>query len=312
MNGTLNNQLRMIRTTWKTLQDNGVIWADFVKFAAYCAALGIEIVIIDEKANLLMEIDGGPKAEKERLRALMVQSTMKVAGSGYSYADDENDTLLLEKMDFSKSELLNLVDAEQANRAEMVYNVIHPIVADLADYKIVAADLTELKSRVDAYREFLTAPKNNADVGAGLREELVVHKNKSMKLLKKLDKLMEHYKEDHHEFVTVYTKSRVIVDLGHRYRKPISFITGKTVKVGTGETLNDVKLTILGDEKHGVLSSNVGLFSVGAYQEGDLILVAEKTGYGRKEFPLVIVKGENQEMDIALEAVAPNPPDPSE
>lgn len=278
MNGTLNNQFRMIRTTWKTLQDNSVIWADFVKFAAYCAALGIEIVIIDDKADLLEEIDGGPKAEKERLRALMVQSCMKVAASGYAYADDEEDTLLLEKMDFSKSELLNLVDAEQANRADMVYNVIHPIVADLADYNIVAADLTELKSSVDAYRVFLTAPKNNADVGAGLREELVVHKNKSMRLLKKLDKLMEHYKEDHHEFVTVYTKSRVIVDLGHRYRKPISFVTGKTFKVGTGETLVGVSLTILGDEKHGVLSSNVGMYSVGAYQEGDLILVAEKTG----------------------------------
>jgi len=312
MDNVTNNRKRMIVATRKTLDTFSTVWADFVKFSGYVTTLDAEIVIINDKENLLMEIDSGPKKEKERLRGLMVTSCMKVSGSGYAFADDTENTLLLEKMDFSKSELLHLVDSEQANKAEMVYNVLHPIVASLEDYNITALDLTTLKNRVDAYKEFVTAPKNNTDLGAGLRETIHLHVAKSMRLLKKMDKLMNHFEEDNHEFVTVYTKSRVIVDLGHRYRKPICDVTGSIKKAGTTTALGNVSVLIEGDEKHGVVSSADGLYKLDAYQDGDVILVFELEGYVRKEVALLVLKGENLVVNVEMEAVGENPPPPNE
>jgi len=312
MNNTTNNWIRMIRASIKTLGAFGSVWEGFTKFEDYNAILIAEMVIVDQKGNALMEIDRGPKLEKERLRGLMVTSCMKISGSGYAFADDTENTLLFEKMDFRRSDLLRLVDGEQANKAEMVYNVIHPIVGSLVDYKITAPDLATLKSRVDAYREFLTAPKNNTDLGAGLRDEQLVHVKKCLRILKKMDRLMDHFEEDNHEFVTVYTKSRVIVDLGHHYRKPICDVAGLIKKAGTTNVLEGVKVTIEGDEKHGVVSNASGLYLLGAYQDGDVILVFELEGCVRKEVHLVLLKGENQEINVELVAVEVNPPPPNE
>ncbi len=312
MNSTTNNWIRMIRACIKTLSAYGSVWDGFTKFEDYNSDLIAAMVIVDLKANALMEINKGPKLEKERLRGLMVVSCMKNSGSGYAFADDTENTLLLEKMDFRKSDLLRLVDSEQANKAEMVYNVLHPIVGSLVDYKVTAPDLATLKSRVDAYREFLTAPKNNADLGTGLREEQLIQVKKCLRLLKKMDRLMDHFEEDNHEFVTVYTKSRVIVDLGHHYKKPICEIAGLIKIAGTTNVLREVSITIEGDEKHGVVSNASGLFYLGAYQDGEVVLVFELEGYVRKEVPLLILKGENQEVNVELEAVVPNPPPPDE
>jgi len=312
MDNATNNQIRMIRTTIKAMDLNPNPWDGFVKMESYVGQVKGIVLDIDAKFDLLMEIDGGPKKRKELVRNLLIQSTLKISGSGYAYADDEDETLLMEKMDITKSDITALVDSEQANKAEMVLNVVTPLVSSLGDYNVLLADLTDLHDLIVEYRDFLTAPKNSNDAGSGLRDDILLLVKKALWILKKMDRLMEHLKEDHSEFVKVYFKARMIIDLGHRYRKPISFVSGKTKKLGTGETLVGVKLTILGDEKHGVVSSAIGEYSIGAYQEGDMILVAEKVGFGRKEFPLVIVKGENQDLDIDLEAVAPNPPDPNE
>jgi len=305
MNIIMNNKWRMIKTTQKTLTLNSGVWGTFVKFGVYKGQLDAEIVIIDAKESLLMEIDSGPKKEKERLRMLMVQDCMLVSGSGYAFADDTENTLLAEKMDFTKSDILHLVDSEQANKAEMVYNVINPIVASLEDYNILPLNMTNLKNSVDAYRAFLTAPKNNADAGAGLRGELEVHIAKCMKILKKMDRLMEHFKENNHEFVTVYTKSRVIVDLGHRYKKAICDIAGVVKNLATSEFEEGVSVYILGDEKHGVKSDVGGFYTLGAYQDGEVVLVFEKEEFERKEVPLLVIKKENQEINVSLKPIEP-------
>ncbi len=312
MNVVMNNKWRMIKTTQKTLTTNSSVWGGFVKFGVYKGQLDAEIVIIDNKENLLMEIDRGPKKEKERLRMAMVRDCLKVSSSGYAFADDTEDTLLATKMEFTKSDLLNLVDSEQANKAEMVYNVIHPILASLEDYNILPLDLTNLKNSVEAYRDFLTAPKNSADTGAGLREELEVHIAKCMWILKKMDRLMEHFKENNNEFVTVYTKSRVIVDLGHRYKKAICDIAGVVKNLATSAFEEGVSVYILGDEKHGVKTDVGGAYILGAYQDGEVVLVFEKEGFDLKEVPLLVIKKENQEVNVSLKPVDPVEPPPGE
>ena len=257
---------------------------------------------MNDKESLLMEINRGPKKEKERLRLVMAQECMIVAGSGWAYADDREDTLLATKLDFTKGDLLHLVDSERANKAEMVYNVMLPIVADLDVYNITALILTKLRDSVTGYRAFLTAPKNNADAGAGLHGELEVHIGNCIKLLKKLDRLMEHFKEHHNEFVTIYFKSRAIVDLGHRYRKAICDVSGIIGSLGTTDLVDGVSVFILGDEKHGVVSDGGGYYKLCSYRDGEVVLVFEKDGFGRKGVHLLIVKKENQEINIELKA----------
>ncbi len=291
----------MIRTTLKNLNDNKIIWTGFLPVENYVVLIGNSVTEIDRQEGIIASIDGGPSKRKELLRQLMLQTCLKISGSAYAYADDNDNTLLLSKMDITKSDFTYLSDGEQANKAEMVYNEINPIVASLVTYKILPADMTELKDRIKDYRDFLTAPKTSINIGAEARDEIKVQIKKTMKVLEKLDRLMEHYREDEHGFYELYFMARIIIDYGHRYRKAISTINGKVIDFESEAIVVNAKVYFEGDEKNKVISDETGLFKIGAFKVGELVLIAEKEGFKKCEEIVFIVKGEDMEMNLELE-----------
>ncbi len=299
------NQTRMLRTSKDTLNDYKTKWTGFVVFENLYGDLNTVVVKIDKNLNIIAGIDTGPSKSKEILRQLMVQSAMKISGSAYVYAIDTNNTLLASKMDLVKSDFSHLSDGEQANKAEMVYNEINPIVASLVTYKILPADMTELKDRIKDYRDFLTAPKTSINIGAEARDEIKVQIKKTMKVLEKLDRLMEHYREDEHGFYELYFMARIIIDYGHRYRKAISTINGKVIDFESEAIVVNAKVYFEGDEKNKVISDETGLFKIGAFKVGELVLIAEKEGFKKCEEIVFIVKGEDMEMNLELEGIEP-------
>jgi len=303
MDNQSKNQIRMIRTTLENLNDYIVKWTGFVPVEKYVALITANVAKIDVQEDKIASIDGGPSKRKEILRQQMQQTSMKISGSAYAYADDIGDTILLSKMDISKSDFTYLSDGEQANKAEMIYNETHPIVTSLSDYKILPADITELQKRIKDYRDFLTAPKISINIGSEAREEIKKLIKAILRVLIKLDKLMEHFREDEHEFFELYFKSRMVIDLGHRYRKAISKITGKVIDFESEAIVANANVYFEGEEKNLIKSDENGLYAIGAFKEGELVLIAVKEGFKKCEEMLTIKKDEDQELNLELEKV---------
>ncbi len=71
------------------------------------------------------------------------------------------------------------------------------------------------------------------------------------------------------------------------------------------EKLINAKVYFEGDEKNVVRSDENGLYAIDALQEGEQVLVAEKEGFAKYEEIMFVVKGENQELNLELEAIEP-------
>ncbi len=313
MDNTTNNQIRMIRTAKQNLADfKESSWTGIVVIQKYYDQLTDSVKEIDFQENILAAMDTGPAKKKRILRGLMIHSALGISGSAYSYADDISDTTLKENMNIRRSDFPKLSDAEQANKAEMIFNVLSPIVAlvpnPLKDYMVEQPNLDDLKTRFTDYRNYLNAPKLNINAGSEARDIIRKEVKKSIAILEKLDRIIENFHQSDPEFYEMYFKSRIILDLGKRYRKPISFISGKVIHFETEESIVGVNIYFVGFEKKCVLSDNDGLYNLGAYKEGELLLIAEKEGFSKYEEVIIIKKGEDQEFNIELEPLPATPP----
>jgi hypothetical protein len=119
----------------------------------------------------------------------------------------------------------------------------------------------------------------------------------------KFEKMMGHFEGT--EFHTMFFKSKNIIDRSHRYKKPLSYIKGRTINFEDESELLHAEVFIQGEEKYRVFSDEEAMFNLGAHQEGEQLLVAVKPGYKRWEDVVEIKKGVDIELDIDMEPEGP-------
>jgi len=304
----------MIKTACKSLTDFHLAWDNDIAFKRYVTQ-SLEIAEgIQQNEIILSGIDGGPSKQKDIYRSTMIRSTLKLAGSGFCYADDNEDAVLKENLDIHISDFSRFNDDEQEAKAEMVYNLLNPLVTAtpnvLADYSVLPADMLTFKNQFTTFNEYILNPKSVSLSGNEAKRNIKALNKKGLLLLKKIDKMMEHYLDDYHDFYETYFKSRVIYDLGHRFNKPISFCTGKVLEMDGSTIVTGAKIYFVGFEKKFITSDNLGNFSIGAYQIGNMMLIAEKEGFNNIQKLMVVVKDENQRFNIELKRLPENPPPP--
>lgn len=91
--------------------------------------------------------------------------------------------------------------------------------------------------------------------------------------------------------------------LPEKSKKPIKFsgtVSGTIIEAGTGETLIGANVIVKGTLK-GASADTEGKFSIRGIDAGPQVLVASYLGFKSKEIPVVIVDGENIEVEITLE-----------
>ncbi len=314
MDNHSNNVTRMLKTCDKTFDDFNEIWDDIIAFKKYVLQFKEFIAGIGENEIILSGIDAGPSKQKDIFRASMIRFTLKMAGIGYCYADDTEDAVLKEKMDIHISYFSHLTDDEQTAKAEMVYNLLNPLVIAtpnvLADYGVLPANMVDFKDCITTFKDYILNPKSVSLSGSEAKKNIKAFNKKGQALLKKTDKFMENFLEENHDFYDTYFRSRVIYDYGHRFKKPISVSAGKVLVLDTQIAIPQAKIYFVGFEKKFVLSDNLGNFNIGCYQIGNMMLVAEKVEFNKVQKLMVVVKDENQHFNIEMKPVSENPPPP--
>ncbi len=314
MDNHSNNVTRMLKTVFNTITIFKEVWEDNIAFSKYADQFKDINVAIGENEIILSGIDAGPSKQKEIYRTSMIRFTLKVAGIGYCYADDVEDAVLKEKMDIHTSDFSPLTDDEQVAKAEMVHSLLNPLVTAtpnvLADYSLLPAVMVDFKDCFTTFKEFILNPKSVSLSGNEAKKNIKALNKKGQALCKKIDKFMENFLDVDHDFYETYFTSRVIYDLGHRFKKPISYSSGRVSLTDTQVPGVGVKIYFVGFEKKFVYSDNLGGFNIACFQIGNMMLVAEKEGYNKVQKLMVVVKDENQHFNIEMKPISENPPPP--
>lgn len=209
------NQLSMFYAVQKTLKENNAVWSGTPAMVTAAAEYDSNIKAIEGCVERqVIDIRGFAKAKAEAEGA-MIDLTLSVAGGVRAYAQVVGDTVLMDKMNVTRTGLLRHRDAVVAQHSQAVHTEATAVLASLADYGVTAATLTALQTAIDAYVAAVSAPRHAILSRKGATAELKLLLKDTNKLLgKRLDGLMEQYRAANADFYRDYQNARVIVDLG--------------------------------------------------------------------------------------------------
>ncbi len=129
------------------------------------------------------------------------------------YAKKTKNEVLLEAIDYSKSDFRELGQEKLFPTAQKVVDAIKAEANNLVDYKIDAAYLAQIQDQITTTEPLISERDNVADQSSTLSDSLTQTFKKILPVIKNLDDLVESL-IDETEFISTYKKARITVDRG--------------------------------------------------------------------------------------------------
>lgn len=244
MNARQNAKNSMYHAALLILLSNGLIYATLVALVAAVTKL---TDFLDELDALIVQQDKirtGYAQDKKNKRIAMVELAIKVKGAVQAMAEDTNNPVLFDSVAFDESTLLT----QRASASKAQCQIIHlegfAVLAQLADYGVVAADLTALKNAITAFADVMSMPKAvKAELKSATADIVVKMKAIDDLLKKKIDKQMLIYKANPatSTFWKDYTNARRIDDPATHFTE----IRATILNQDTNEPMSNV--TMIGE-----------------------------------------------------------------
>ena len=295
MEKLIENVITMLMTTHATFRKYLAIWTGFTAMEQYDVELEGILNNVEHYSSVQKGKVTGTREDKEKRQTDMVNAALIVAAGIWSYATDTENHELAEKSNFVVSKFDNMRDTERISASELIRDLANDNIAALGPYKIIPPVVTDLNNKIDQYRLYIPKPKMAINTKAGAKIEVINLTDKGKLLCKKVDKLMEFYKITNPDFFEEYFRSRNIVDLGHRTRKPVCTIKGLVIDFETEKPCPGTKIYIMGDDSF-VTSDIKGNFELPVKTVGKVIIMAELEGYTTWEDEEFIVKNEDEDL----------------
>ncbi|MEI6853791.1 MAG: hypothetical protein WCL06_13170 [Bacteroidota bacterium] len=198
------------KTLWDTM-------SPFVKANAKIADSRVQIIQKCIEAGFKSK---GVTTDKAIKMEDMIDGTLVIAASLYDFADDNNNNELMVNSHVTRWTLKDMSDLEKANACDAIVALANANIADMGtDYIIKQLDIDNLAATVTAFRVHIPKPRQVISSGATARAEIRLLVKDAYKVLKKLDKLMEHFKKSNFEFYHKWFRARNIILKGE-HKKP--------------------------------------------------------------------------------------------
>jgi hypothetical protein len=236
--------------------------------------------------------------DKEQKRLNLCRASATMAGIVKAWAEATGNVLIAAQMDITYSDLLRLKDGILAERCTTIHDTANDNLAELANYNITAAKLTALAATIDAFKNANTAPRS-AEIEISAATMAVAQTDKDTKALldKRMDKLMEDFRESNVDFYNQYKTARVIQDAATSITK----LTGTVTATTAG--LSNVVITVE-DKPDNSASKADGTYELRITVPGIYTIKFSKSGYTDKMVTDVEIKlGEETKLDVEMEAV---------
>lgn len=208
------NKLSMYAAVIQVCTDYTLTWTPLAAFGTVFTNFTNTTQTITNTRITQESVTTGVAKDKATLRENMADLALKVGKAVVAYASVNNNNALLDKVNYSRSQLLSVRDTISADRCRVIHTEATAVLADLTDYGVDAPLLTDLDTAISDYSIAITTPRTAITTRKTSTSELKTLFAEADKILKKqMDTLMEMFKADAPTFYTNYFNARVIVDL---------------------------------------------------------------------------------------------------
>lgn len=220
MNKGNENRMSMFYALLLVLEKHVTAWTGLVPFKNAHDEFKSNVGSLEGATQTQESSLKGVALDKRFKKEAMVKKTLEISQVLFAYAVDEGDLVLKAKVDYSRSDYMQVRDAVVAQTCQNIHSLASPLIASLAAYGLDAADLTEEQAAIDAYTATVGSPRAALTVRKGATAEINALVKDSMKILNnRMDKLMPEYEASHPAFFQEYFDARMIVDSGSSEKK---------------------------------------------------------------------------------------------
>ncbi len=215
MNKPNENRLSMFYAVIETCLKFTATWTGLVPFKTAHDQLKANLASLIAAARVQQEILTGVATDKGLKRDAMVKKATEVAQGIYAYAVDQGDEVLRAKVNVGKSAFLRQRDGLIAVLCQNVHDYGVAALAALGNYGLVAADLTDLQTKIDDYVTVVSSPRAALLARKGATAEIDILVRDNMRILtNRMDKMMAEFETSDPQFYQEYFDARMIIDLG--------------------------------------------------------------------------------------------------
>lgn len=161
----------------------------------------------------------GTSPAKSSAKDSVIESTVAIAGALFTFAKKNNDLVLMEKTNLTRSKLKVKRDVELSIILKSIKDLVQLNIASLAGYGIDAAKLAAFEQRINKFEQAKDELETSGSKKSGTIVSLSQLFIQADDIINSIDKLMEGFRETNLEFYSGYKTARTIKDIGTRQTK---------------------------------------------------------------------------------------------
>ncbi len=163
----------------------------------------------------------GITQNKIYLKTEMAKAAIEIANGICFYAEDTKNYQLLEKADFSTSDIIQARDFISAQRCFILQALAEEHLTPLASYGIHTSHLEDFTARITAFESVIIGPREfQAQKKAATRALDVLIKKADHIMKNRMDRMVTRLRSRHPQFYQDYFNARKIINTGLRHTKP--------------------------------------------------------------------------------------------
>mgnify|MGYP001182407645 CR=1 FL=1 len=238
----------------------------------------------------------GIKVSKEVTKDDIVNVIFVLAGQVRSYAVNTNNVILRDEVTYTFSELKAMADGILQVNSGIIIEKANENIANLADYGVTAASMTDIEDKMAEFAIKLAQPRNAISNKAEETQLLKAAFAETDQLLEEtMDTLVIIVKLTDNQFFNIYKNNRKIIGPGYYTLALRAFVTNPDQ-----EPLEKVKAKIAGNNKI-FKTAKKGSFNIKSLPEGMHTITFSLPGYKDQTLNFPIIKGKRTDLRITLQ-----------
>ena len=213
MDATQAGKFAMYETVAELLGGSTAIISTIPALPALLADFQTQIDAIPGLVGTQAQPTTGVTADKQSVLQAMADTALEVAAGVASYASKNHLGDLAAKVAAKPSAFANGRDLEHLALAQQIHDAANGVLAALADFGVLAADLSDLQAKIDKARAVLNAPRAAANVKKSATQQLPDAFRAADEILNnQIDPLAAKLAKKNPDFYAKYQAARIIID----------------------------------------------------------------------------------------------------
>lgn len=214
MKAIQSNKLKRLQTLDGVLEAHEDTWNVLPAFVRARNELGA--VIPQITGTVQVQLSAPDAAGEKRLaRETLGDTATEIAAAVLAYAEENDDTELAGRVDFSRTDIIKGRDSTVVARCRDIHAAATENLAELADAGITAAKLTAFKKQIDGFENLQTKPRQNLAKRSAATRLMPTLLRKADRIVgRRMNKLVVQFKTTAPDFYNAYQTAVSIVNSG--------------------------------------------------------------------------------------------------